>query len=153
MSYTARRTAPAANPAERQNGVPARPPFGLVGKEEKTLTEGEAPLSGVLHLQGLFGVVRAVGVEPTRIAPQEPKSCASANSAIPAQERRGLPRRCFLTRSMWQNSRPASPPGAAAPPSRPPSAAAPPNAACRCSCSPWRSRGPRRRGWPEYHPN
>ena len=29
-------------------------------------------------------LVRVVGVEPTRIAPQEPKSCASANSAIPA---------------------------------------------------------------------
>ena len=26
-------------------------------------------------------MVRAVGLEPTRIAPQEPKSCASANSA------------------------------------------------------------------------
>ena len=29
-------------------------------------------------------MVRVVGVEPTRISPQEPKSCASANSAIPA---------------------------------------------------------------------
>ena len=29
-------------------------------------------------------LVRVVGVEPTRIASQEPKSCASANSAIPA---------------------------------------------------------------------
>ena len=31
-----------------------------------------------------FFLVRVVGVEPTRIASQEPKSCASANSAIPA---------------------------------------------------------------------
>jgi hypothetical protein len=31
-------------------------------------------------------LVRIVGVEPTRIAPQEPKSCASANSAISAYE-------------------------------------------------------------------
>ncbi len=30
------------------------------------------------------GVVRVVGVEPTRLAAQEPKSCTSANSAIPA---------------------------------------------------------------------
>ena len=29
-------------------------------------------------------VVRAVGFEPTRLAAQEPKSCTSANSAIPA---------------------------------------------------------------------
>ena len=29
-------------------------------------------------------VVRVVGVEPTRLAAQEPKSCTSANSAIPA---------------------------------------------------------------------
>ena len=29
-------------------------------------------------------LVRVVGVEPTRITSQEPKSCASANSAIPA---------------------------------------------------------------------
>ena len=29
-------------------------------------------------------MVRVVGVEPTRLAAQEPKSCASANSAIPA---------------------------------------------------------------------
>ena len=34
----------------------------------------------------MFGpiMVRVVGVEPTRITSQEPKSCASANSAIPA---------------------------------------------------------------------
>ena len=31
-----------------------------------------------------FYLVRVVGVEPTRLAAQEPKSCASANSAIPA---------------------------------------------------------------------
>ena len=30
------------------------------------------------------GLVRVKGVEPLRISPQEPKSCASANSAIPA---------------------------------------------------------------------
>lgn len=29
-------------------------------------------------------MVRVVGVEPTRLAAQEPKSCTSANSAIPA---------------------------------------------------------------------
>ena len=29
-------------------------------------------------------LVRVVGVEPTRISPQEPKSCTSANSVIPA---------------------------------------------------------------------
>lgn len=29
-------------------------------------------------------LVRVVGVEPTRLAAQEPKSCTSANSAIPA---------------------------------------------------------------------
>ena len=29
-------------------------------------------------------LVRAVGLEPTRTAPQEPKSCTSTNSAIPA---------------------------------------------------------------------
>lgn len=29
-------------------------------------------------------MVRVVGVEPTCLAAQEPKSCASANSAIPA---------------------------------------------------------------------
>ena len=51
-----------------------------------------------------------------------------------------------FTRPGWQNSRPASPPGAAVPPSHPPSVAAPPSAACRCSCSPWRTRGRRRRG-------
>ena len=28
--------------------------------------------------------MRVVGVEPTRLAAQEPKSCASANSTIPA---------------------------------------------------------------------
>ena len=48
------------------NGAPARPPFGLVGKGEKTLTDGEAPLAGVRHLQGLFDVVPVVGLEPTR---------------------------------------------------------------------------------------
>ena len=31
-----------------------------------------------------IGLVRVVGVEPTRLAAQEPKSCTSANSAIPA---------------------------------------------------------------------
>ena len=31
-----------------------------------------------------FVLVRVVGLEPTRLAAQEPKSCASANSAIPA---------------------------------------------------------------------
>ena len=36
----------------------------------------------------LFSLVRVVGVEPTRISSQEPKSCASANSAIPAYPRR-----------------------------------------------------------------
>ena len=30
-------------------------------------------------------LVRAVGLEPTRIAPQEPKSCTSTNSAMPAE--------------------------------------------------------------------
>ena len=29
-------------------------------------------------------MVRVVGVEPTRLSAQEPKSCTSANSAIPA---------------------------------------------------------------------
>ena len=29
-------------------------------------------------------VVRVVGLEPTRFNPQEPKSCVSANSTIPA---------------------------------------------------------------------
>lgn len=32
-----------------------------------------------------FFLVRAVGLEPTRIAPQEPKSCTSTNSAMPAE--------------------------------------------------------------------
>ena len=38
------------------------------------------------HIVSMFGpiMVRVVGVEPTRITSQEPKSCASANSAIPA---------------------------------------------------------------------
>ncbi len=36
----------------------------------------------ITRFQG--ALVRVVGVEPTRIASQEPKSCASANSAIPA---------------------------------------------------------------------
>ena len=30
-------------------------------------------------------VVRAVGFEPTRLAAQEPKSCTSTNSAMPAE--------------------------------------------------------------------
>ena len=34
--------------------------------------------------RGLF-VVRVVGVEPTHHIVQDPKSCASANSAIPAR--------------------------------------------------------------------
>ena len=45
-------------------------------------------------------LVRAVGLEPTRTAPQEPKSCTSTNSAIPAYSislyfytGRGCPRR------------------------------------------------------------
>lgn len=38
-------------------------------------------------------LVRVVGFEPTRITPQDPKSCASANSAIPARcGGRALPR-------------------------------------------------------------
>ena len=40
--------------------------------------------SGRKRYEACDHVVRVVGVEPTRIAPQEPKSCASANSAIPA---------------------------------------------------------------------
>ena len=32
----------------------------------------------------LFYVVRVMGVEPTRISPQDPKSCASANFATSA---------------------------------------------------------------------
>ena len=36
-------------------------------------------------------LVRVVGVEPTRISPQEPKSCTSANSAIPAWKFWALP--------------------------------------------------------------
>ena len=41
---------------------------------------GEPPFLAARRLT----LVRVVGVEPTRITSQEPKSCASANSAIPA---------------------------------------------------------------------
>ena len=34
----------------------------------------------------LPGEVRVVGVEPTRLAAQDPKSCLSANSNIPAEK-------------------------------------------------------------------
>ena len=92
-------------------------------------------------------VVRVWGLEPQRVAAREPKSRMSANSIIPAQERReSPPPLCRPTKPRWQNSRPASPPGAAVPPNRPPSAAALPSAACRCSYSPWRIHVPRRRG-------
>ena len=50
---------------------------GFPGKKKRTKHQ---------HIVSMFGpiMVRVVGVEPTRITSQEPKSCASANSAIPA---------------------------------------------------------------------
>ncbi len=51
-------------------GIEKRPKFGCLIFEFQISTS--------VHM------VRVVGLEPTRIAPQEPKSCASANSAIPA---------------------------------------------------------------------
>ena len=50
---------------------------GFPGKKKRTKHQ---------HIVSMFGpiMVRVVGVEPTRITAQEPKSCASANSAIPA---------------------------------------------------------------------
>ena len=37
---------------------------GRVGKGEKTLTDGEAPPTGIRHLQGLFDVEQVRGIEP-----------------------------------------------------------------------------------------
>ena len=45
-------------------------------------------------------MVRVVGVEPTRISSQEPKSCASANSAIPANMSGRTFCRCFIILSI-----------------------------------------------------
>ena len=66
-------------------GPPREPSeAGRVGKGEKALTDGEAPLAGIRHHQGLFDVVRVWGLEPQRVAAREPKSRMSANSIIPA---------------------------------------------------------------------
>ena len=46
-------------------------------RKGKIKTEPETRIASRLSL------VRVMGVEPTRLAAQEPKSCASANSAIP----------------------------------------------------------------------
>ena len=91
------------------------------------------------------GLVRLKGLEPTRVSAREPKSRMSTNSITGAYGRRDVPAAVFvqLTTPGWQNSRPESPPGASAPPIRPPAAAAPASAACRCSYSPWKIRGPR----------
>ena len=104
------------------------------------------------RIQKFFGcgwsndlLVRLKGLEPTRVSAREPKSRMSTNSITGAYGRRDVPAAIFvqLTTPGWQNSRPASLPGASAPPIRPPAAAAPPSAACRCSYSPWKIRGPR----------
>ena len=39
---------------------------------------------GICCKQMPLSLVRVAGVEPARLSAQEPKSCASANSAIPA---------------------------------------------------------------------
>ena len=47
-------------------GPPREPSeAGRVGKGEKTLTDGEAPLAGIRHLQGLFDVAPWEGFEPS----------------------------------------------------------------------------------------
>ena len=51
---------------QRKPGAPREPSeAGRVGKGEKALTDGEAPLAGIRHLQGLFDVAQWEGFEPS----------------------------------------------------------------------------------------
>ena len=58
------------------------------GREQVPLSVVQQPFCEKHTLdkpEGLSSVlVRVMGVEPTRLAAQEPKSCTSANSVIPA---------------------------------------------------------------------
>jgi hypothetical protein len=52
-------------------------------KTQRCLQNGAKKKHANTNVSACF-LVRVVGVEPTRLAAQEPKSCASANSTIPA---------------------------------------------------------------------
>ena len=52
-------------------------------KTQRCLQNGAKKKHANTNISACF-LVRVVGVEPTRLAAQEPKSCASANSTIPA---------------------------------------------------------------------
>ena len=52
--------------------------FLIAGKKSLPVNNGE-------HIKGRLSLlVRVTGFEPARLAAQDPKSCTSANSAIPA---------------------------------------------------------------------
>ncbi len=64
----------APSPAER---------VGAESEEIPTIAQF-SPTGGNEAVVGISELVRAVGFEPTRLSAQEPKSCTSANSIMPA---------------------------------------------------------------------
>ena len=82
----------------RPQGGPNREP-NEVGRGWKRRNSRQSAVFGEAGngtVAGISELVRVVGVEPTRISSQEPKSCASANSAIPANISVRAACRCFV---------------------------------------------------------
>ena len=75
-----------SNSSKAPVSSPRKPAKRLRGEKEAQRCERALTykISRSKRYKACSDLVRVVGVEPTRIASQEPKSCASANSAIPA---------------------------------------------------------------------